>query len=191
MTFITPVMLRSICRCQSSNLTSSIGEISWTPALLNTRSTGPSSSASCSAAAVTADRSVTSRGRGRAVPAAAVMRAARASSLSERRAATATLAPRVANRNAVASPIPLEAPVTMAPRPANGVVVITADMSFIPFAGVRVSDCSAICSRSTAQMKSATSADARVWTSSRVLFIARCVHGPARQIRRSALTPVP
>jgi len=63
----------------------------------------------------------------------------------------------------------------MATRPANGVVVITADMSFIPFAGVRVCDCLAICCRSTAQMKSVTSADARVWTRSRVLFIARCV----------------
>ena len=53
-----------------------------------------------------------------------------------RRAATATLAPRVANRKAVASPIPLEAPVTMATRPANGPAVMTVDMWFCPFASV-------------------------------------------------------
>ena len=51
-----------------------------------------------------------------------------ASSLSLRRAATTTLAPSSARRSAVAAPMPLEAPVTTATRPANGAVVITVDM---------------------------------------------------------------
>ena len=69
---------------------------------------------------------------------AAVMRAASASRLSARRAATATVAPRVASRNAVASPIPLEAPVTTATRKASGVVVMTVDMLFISLRWVDV-----------------------------------------------------
>src|SRR6185295_18078549 len=56
----------------------------------------------------------------------------RASRLSARRAAMATLAPRVANRKAVASPIPLDAPVTTATRPVNGLAVMTADMWSLP-----------------------------------------------------------
>jgi hypothetical protein len=57
------------------------------------------------------------------------MRSTTSSSLSLRRAATATLAPSSANRSAVASPIPLDAPVTTAMRPVSGADAMTVDMS--------------------------------------------------------------
>lgn len=107
-----------------------MAETSCTPALANTRSTRPSSAATRSAAAVTALRSVTSSGTASAVPPSAVMRSTSASRLSLRRAATATFAPSRANRSAVASPIPLDAPVTTAVRPVSGVDAMTVDMTY-------------------------------------------------------------
>lgn len=111
MTFIRPLMLRSIWRCQSSTLSSSMPEMSWTPALLNTRSTLPKRSATWSAAVWTAARSVTSTARASAVPPEASMFLTTFSSLSLRRASTTTVAPSSARRSAVTAPMPLEAPV--------------------------------------------------------------------------------
>ena len=68
-TFIRPLMLRSIWRCQSSTFSSSIPEMSWTPALLNTRSALPKRSSTCRAACRTASRSVTSVAMAGVVPA--------------------------------------------------------------------------------------------------------------------------
>src|SRR3954469_13017829 len=108
-TYSSPLRLRSIIRSHSSTGASTIGPSSITPALLMTVSSRPSSCAVRSTAAWACARSVTS-----ASIASPPISPASASSRSLRRAATATVAPCAASARAVASPIPLLAPVTSA-----------------------------------------------------------------------------
>src|SRR3954451_1787861 len=108
-TYSRPLRLRSIIRSHSSTGASTIWPSSITPALLMTVSSRPSSCAVRSTAACACSRSVTS-----ASIASPPISPASASSRSLRRAATATVAPCAASARAVASPIPLLAPVTSA-----------------------------------------------------------------------------
>jgi hypothetical protein len=82
------------------------------PALFTMTSTRPHSASAASTRARTSVRSVTSTRRLRAVPPAASIPAAMASSRSVRRAPSMTLAPWAARSRAIASPMPLDAPVT-------------------------------------------------------------------------------
>src|SRR3954451_11080901 len=108
-TYSRPLRLRSIIRSHSSTGASTIWPSSITPALLMTVSSRPSSCAVRSTAAWACARSVMS-----ASIASPPISPASASSRSLRRAATATVDPCAASARAVASPIPLLAPVTSA-----------------------------------------------------------------------------
>ncbi len=79
----------------------------------------PYSSVVASTSESMSSSSVTSVGTTSASPPADSIRSARASSSSARRAASATLAPASASASAVASPIPDDAPVTIATSPAS------------------------------------------------------------------------
>src|SRR5690348_206081 len=115
--YISPSRLTSTICCHSSTGASSIGPRSITPALLTRTSRRPSSSTVRATADSAASRSLTSSSTGSAVPPVSAISAPSASSLSVRRAAIATVAPRTASIRAAASPIPLEAPVTRATAP--------------------------------------------------------------------------
>src|SRR5918992_96378 len=106
----------STMRSHSSIGAPSIGPLSITPALLTTVSSRPSSALTRSTAANACKRSVMSAATTRARPASS---AASCSKRSARRATSATVAPRAASALAVASPIPLLAPVTSATVPSS------------------------------------------------------------------------
>jgi hypothetical protein len=99
-----------------------------TPALLKTRSAGPQVCSTVAAAASIDAWSVTSTVSASAVPPAARISATSFSSMSPRRASTATLAPREASSLAVARPMPLEAPVTTAIRLFSWVMIVLLEM---------------------------------------------------------------
>ncbi len=107
-------------RCHSDTGAPSIDPSSITPALLTSVSSRPSSATVRATASAARAWSVTSDSSTSAVPLSTRMLAARASRRSLRRAATATAAPWADSIAAVASPIPLEAPVTRATVPSSG-----------------------------------------------------------------------
>ncbi|MNM90476.1 hypothetical protein D3C81_1027390 [compost metagenome] len=107
----TPRMLTSIIRFHSSTLSASSFESGMTPALLTRTSTRPCNSTVKSMKDCMSSRLVTSSPITSAVPPAERISLARASRRSVRRAPKTTRAPLLASRRAVASPIPLLAPV--------------------------------------------------------------------------------
>ena len=109
-----PSTFTSNIHCQSSILPSSTVSRPWAPpALLTSRVIGPALSAAALSAA-TDSSEVTSQTTAVAVPPAAVISVTSLSRRSARRAATITAKPAAASWRAVAAPIPLEAPVTIA-----------------------------------------------------------------------------
>src|SRR4051794_3249645 len=108
-TYSSPWRLSATIRSHSSTGASTIGPSSITPALLMTMSSRPSSRTVRSTAATACSRSVASVSIDRPP-----ICSASASRRSLRRAATATVAPSAASARAVASPMPLLAPVTRA-----------------------------------------------------------------------------
>jgi hypothetical protein len=106
-------------RCHSSTGASRIGPSSIMPALLTSVSSRPSSDVVRSTAAIACCWSVTSASITSAVPPSSRICLARPSSRSTRRAASATAAPSRARYRAVASPMPLDAPVTRATVPSS------------------------------------------------------------------------
>src|SRR5215210_6540071 len=97
----------------------SILESSITPALFTRMSTRPSSSLACRTRACAASSSVTSHSTESALPPLPLIRSTSSESRSFRRAATTTDAPSAANASAVASPMPLDAPVITATLPSS------------------------------------------------------------------------
>src|SRR6266446_1273873 len=104
-------MLTSIMRSHSSTFNSSSNESGIRPALLTRTSSRPNRSCARLMNAATSSRLVTSSRSGSAAPPAFSSSAASVLSLSSRRAPSTTLAPCAARWRAVASPIPLLAPV--------------------------------------------------------------------------------
>src|SRR5262245_21127595 len=115
----SPSTLSSTIRCHSVRGAPAAGPSSITPALLTSVSSRPSSATVRSMVSAACCSPVTSASSTRAVPPSARMVAARESRRSLRRAATATAAPCPARASAVASPIPLDAPVTRATVPSS------------------------------------------------------------------------
>ncbi|MCY1437561.1 hypothetical protein D9M71_537280 [compost metagenome] len=107
----TPRMFTSIIRFHSLTFNASSFESGITPALLMSTSTRPCNSTAKSMKDCMSSRLVTSSASTSAVPPAERMSSARASRRSVRRAPRTTRAPLLASRRAVASPIPLLAPV--------------------------------------------------------------------------------
>ncbi len=116
---------------QSSWRRSSNGETAIVPALETSTSSRPNRSTAVSVSSRRSSRRVTSTRTPVAVPPRAVMRSTTAFSRSSRRAPRTSRAPRSARWAAVASPMPLLAPViaTTLPR--------IPDMAGLPFLGVR------------------------------------------------------
>jgi hypothetical protein len=104
-------MLTSIISSQSSTRSSSSGEIGITPALLMSTSSLPYRSRASATRAERSSRLRTSVGAWAASPPDSTMRSTSAASLCDARAPNTTFAPRSASTSAVASPIPLLAPV--------------------------------------------------------------------------------
>src|SRR5689334_3669177 len=117
-TYSSPWRLSAIMRSHSCTGASTISPSSITPALLTTMSSRPSSCAVRSTAPTACSRSVTSASMAR--PPISALSASRRCL---RRAATATVAPCSARARAVASPMPLLAPVTSATVPCSAVVM--------------------------------------------------------------------
>ena len=107
----TPLTLTSTIRSHSSTFSASSGESGITPALLISTSMRPQRSSAACAKRDMAARSVTSSSRNSAVPPAARMSPARASSRSALRAPSISLAPAAPSSRAMAAPMPLLAPV--------------------------------------------------------------------------------
>src|SRR5262245_52828413 len=99
---------------QSAGSDSAAGPMRISPALLTTMSSRPNSVTTCCTAVSACARSATSATNAAAVPPDALMRSLRTSRRSPRRAINATVAPAPARAVAVASPMPLLAPVTNA-----------------------------------------------------------------------------
>ncbi len=110
-----PSTFTSYIHCQSATEPDSTGSSPRAPpALLTRRVTGPGAWAAASASPATDSSEVMSQVTAVACPPAAVISATRSVSRSARRAAASTWKPSAARRRAVAAPIPLDAPVTMA-----------------------------------------------------------------------------
>src|SRR6266849_1206960 len=112
-------MLTSIMRSHSSTFNSSSNESGIRPALLTRTSSRPNRSCARLTNAATSSRLVTSSLSGSASPPAFSSSAASVFSLSSRLAPNTTLAPCAARCRAVASPIPLLAPVIATTLPFN------------------------------------------------------------------------
>src|SRR5215217_6545453 len=112
-----PTALTSNTCRTSSALTSEIVPESPNPALLTSTSNDPNSPTALQTIASTELLSETSVSTARAVPPEVEISRCRASSLSTAREASTTDAPHAASSLAVASPMPLEAPVTTATLP--------------------------------------------------------------------------
>ena len=106
-------------RSHSSTGASTTGPRSITPALLTRMSSRPWLATVCATAASAAARSVTSASITDALAPPAPSSSASALSRSPRRATSVTAAPSAASRRAVASPMPLDAPVTIATVPSS------------------------------------------------------------------------
>jgi len=98
-------------RFHSSTFSASSGESGITPALLMITSTRPKRCSAKSTKAWVSSRLVTSSARQAATPPRSPISATSFSSRSRRRAPSTTVAPWAASRRAVASPMPLLAPV--------------------------------------------------------------------------------
>src|SRR5579875_1049973 len=111
--------LRSITARQPRSVISEGLAGYWPPALLIRKSMRPYASSVADTSASTWATSRMSVGHGRHTPPAAVMIVAVSVSVSMCRPATTTRAPSAAKRQAIARPIPVPPPVTIAARPAN------------------------------------------------------------------------
>src|SRR5437867_9274113 len=111
MPYRTPLMLTSIISSQSSTRRSSKGDTGMTPALLKNTSSLPYRSQASLTRSETSSRRFTSVGAYSTLPPAATMRSASDFRRPEPRAPSTSFAPRSASKSAVASPIPLLAPV--------------------------------------------------------------------------------
>ena len=110
-----PSTFTSYIHCQSPTSAVSTGSRPRAPPALFTSSvTGPGAASAAAARPATDSSEVTSQATAVAVPPAASIWATSAASRSVRRAAASTWNPSAASRRAVAAPIPLDAPVTMA-----------------------------------------------------------------------------
>ena len=110
-----PSTFTSYIHCQSPTEPDSTGSRPRAPpALLTSRVTGPGAAAAAAASPATDSSEVTSQATAVALPPAASISATRSASRSVRRAAASTWKPSAASRRAVAAPIPLDAPVTIA-----------------------------------------------------------------------------
>src|SRR6056297_1308368 len=116
-----PVRLMSTIRFQPLGLMSSKFAMKEAPALLTSTSSPPNTSTVVSTSASTASRSVTSHSTATASPpvSRSLIRSATGSTLSSSREQITTSTPSAANRSAIAFPMPLDAPVTIAVDPST------------------------------------------------------------------------
>src|SRR5215212_3701878 len=128
-------LLTSNIRRHSSESPFSTLESSMAPALLTRMSTRPNSSLACRIRPCACSSSVTSHSTESARPPSPFIRSTRSSSRSSRRAATTTGAPSAAKASAVASPMPLDAPVMTATLPSSFVMLASpfCPKAYLPF----------------------------------------------------------